>query len=256
MSMLNLSLEGRVAIVTGGRQGIGKAIAMTFAEAGADVVICDCVVDDGELGAVAEEIQGLGRRCLAIQVDVSRKTDVDNLVQKALAEFGTIDILVNNAGIGSGTPLLEISEDEWDRVIDVHLKGCYLCCQAVSKGMVERKRGSIINISSVEGVKVVRSSANPYPGAKAGIIMLTRGLAHELGQYSIRVNAIAPGAIKTEMLRPVWDDPEGLKLLEAMIPLGRLAEPSEIASVALFLASDVSSYVTGHTIVADGGLLA
>ena len=145
--------------------------------------------------------------------------------------------------------------NEWFRDVRVNLYGSFLVCRAVVKGMVERKRGSIINISSVEGVKAVRSSANPYPGAKSGIIMLTRGLAHELGQYNIRVNAIAPGAIKTEMLRPVWDNPEGLKLLEAMIPLGRLAEPSEIASVALFLASNASSYVTGQTIIVDGGYL-
>jgi len=257
VSIPSLSLEGKTAIVTGARRGIGEATALAFAEAGADVAISDWVVEDGELAAVADKIEKLGRRSLAVQADVSRKADVDNLVQRVMDEFGTIDILANNAGIASGTPLLEMGEDEWDSVIDVHLKGCYLCSQAVGKIMVEQKRGNIINIASVEGVRSVRRSANPYPGAKAGIMLLTRGMAWELGPYNIRVNAIAPGAIKTGMfLLGAWSDPEISKLVEARIPLGRIAEPAEIANVALFLTSGAASFITGHTIVADAGLLA
>ena len=254
MSIPGLSLKGKVALVTGSRRGIGRAIALAFAEAGADVAVCDNVVEGGELGVVAEEIQGLGRRSLAIQADVGRKADVDNLVREVMDQFSAIDILVNNAGIGGESTLFEASEDEWDRVIDINLKGHYLCSQAVGKGMVERRGGNIIGIASIWGTRA--NMGRPYSVSKAGVIMLTRVLARELGQYNIRVNAIAPGAIKTELTRGMWDDPEYLKQLEAQIMLGRIAEPSEIASVALFLASEASSYITGTTIVTDGGMLA
>ena len=258
MSIANFPLEGKVAIVTGGKRGIGKAIALAFAEAGADVVVSTRVFKDDrdDLGAVAGEIEKLGRRSLAIQADVSQKADVDNLVQKTMDEFGVIDILVNNAGNSSGTPLLEISEDEWDKLIDVHLKGHYLCSQAAGRQMVERKRGNIINMASIEGVKAVRDSANPYSISKAGISLFTRGLARELAKHNIRVNAIAPGWTKTDMMRWAYTEPKNLKYFEDRIPMGRMGEPSEIASVALFLASDASSYVTGQTIVVDGGAVA
>ncbi|MBA7655931.1 3-oxoacyl-[acyl-carrier-protein] reductase FabG [subsurface metagenome] len=153
MSIPSFSLEGKVAIVTGGRRGIGKAIALAFAEAGADVAVCDLVVEDGELEAVAEEIRRLGRRSLAVQADITRKTDVDNLVKGVAEGLGAIDILVNNAAIISWVPLLETPEDDWDRIIDTDLKGYYLCSQAVGKGMVERKKGNIISIASVSGIR-------------------------------------------------------------------------------------------------------
>ncbi len=282
MALPSFSLEGQIAVITGGRQGIGRAIALTFAEAGADVAVCDFVVEDGKLDEVAEEIRGLGRRALAVRADVSVKKDIDNLARETAEKLGPVDILVNNAGISSGTPLLTIEEEEWDRVIDIHLKGCYLCCKAFAPGMVERKRGSIVSMASVEGVQCVSNSANPYPGAKAGIMMLTRGLAWELGPHNVRVNAIAPGLIRTEMTSGMWDveDPDfrtnleqqtgisgapatpedaaGIldQVLARRIPMARLAEPEEIASVALFLASDAASYITGHTLLVDGGLLA
>jgi NAD(P)-dependent dehydrogenase (short-subunit alcohol dehydrogenase family) len=169
--------------------------------------------------------------------------------------MGAIDILVNNAGISGEVNLFETPEDEWDRVIDVNLKGCYLCAQAVGKGMTERKKGNIISIASTDGIsaELIR---RPYNVSKAGIIMLTRVLARQLASYGIRVNAIAPGWIKTEMTRPLWDYPERLKQVETQIPMGRIGEPEEIAGVALFLASEASSYITGHTIIADGGSLA
>ena len=253
--MPSLSMERKTAIVTGARRGIGEATALAFAEAGADVAICDWVVEGGELAAVAEKIEKLGRRSLAVQTDVSRKADVDNLVQQAMDAFGTIDILVNNAGIASAVPLLEISEDDWDLVIDIDLKGCYLCSQVVGKIMVEQKRGNIINISSVFGING-HPACVAYDSAKAGVISLTRALACNLGLYNVRVNAIAPGSIKTEMIQPLWSDPELLAALERSNALGRIAQPSEVANVALFLASDAASYVTGHTIVVDAGLLA
>lgn len=253
MGIPDLSLEGKVAVVTGGRQGIGKAIALTLAEAGADVVVCGRTLPD--LEKVAEEIRALGRRSLAVQTDVSRKSEVDNLVQRVEDELGTIDILVNNAGISGRATLFEASEDEWDRVMDVNLRGCYLCSQAVGKGMIERKKGNIISIASTDGLSA-ETLRMPYNISKAGVVMLTRVLARQLSSYGIRVNAIAPGWIRTEMTRLLWDYPERLKLVEAEIPLGRIAEPGEMAGVALFLASEASSYITGHTIVADGGMLA
>ena len=252
MSIPDFSLAGKVAIVTGGKRGIGKAIALAFAEAGADVAVCGRVIEDGELEAVAGEIRRLGRRSLAVQADVSRKSDVDNLVQKVTEQFGAIDILVNNAGIVVRAPLLDTSEDDWDKVINTDLKGCYLCSQAVGKKMVERKRGSIINITSSHAFKV-SPGAVAYGIAKAGVVMLTRGLAQELGSYGIRANAIAPILVKTEMTRARWSDPEFLKKREARIPLGRVAEPGDIVGAALFLASDASNLISGHTILIDGG---
>ena len=275
MTVPSLSLEGRVALVTGGKRGIGKAIALVLAEAGADVVIADYIVDDGELEAVAAEIRSLGRRCLAVQADVSQKSEVEELVKRVMSELGVIDILVNNAGISGLEVQSELPDEHWQKVIDVNLNGCYLCSQAVSEGMVERKKGNIINIASVEGLRggvVARTimplipvptvptgltlAGRPYNVSKAGIIMLTRVMARQLGSYGIRVNAIAPGGTRTEMLRFIWGNADFMKQFESQVPLGRIGEPSEVANVALFLASDASSYVTGHTVVADGGLLA
>ncbi len=253
MSIPDFSLEGKVAIITGGSRGIGKAIALTFAEAGADVVVCSRVV--GELQAVAEEIQGLGRRSLAVQTDITQKTDVDNLVQKVMEQFGAIDILVNNAGILIMAPFLELREDDWDKTIDTHLKGYYFCCQAVGKRMVERKGGNIINIASGWAMKAGRE-AGVYCIAKAGVVMLTKVLALELASYNIRANAIAPGWVRTKMIDYLLSDPEGLKQEETQIPLGRIAEPGDIVGAALFLASEASNYITGHTILVDGGELA
>lgn len=252
MGVPGFSLAGKVAIITGGKRGIGRAIALAFAEAGADIVVCSRVVEDGELGAVAEEIQRLGQHSLAVQTDITRKTDVDNLVQRVMDEFGGIDILVNNAAMNIMAPLLDLREDGWDRIINTDLKGYYLCCQAVGKTMVDRKRGNIINMASTAAMKA-RQKMGAYCIAKAGVVMLTRVLALELATYNIRVNAIAPSTVKTKFSQPLWSAPETLKRIEAEIPLGRLAEPDDIIGTALFLASDASSYITGHTIIVDGG---
>jgi len=248
----NFSLEGRIAIVTGGRRGIGKAIALAFAEAGADVAVGDKVLEDSQLEAAAEEIRQLGRRSLAVQVDVTQQVDVDNLVQRVMDEFGRIDILVNSAAVMVRKTLLESSEDDWNMVINTDLKGYYLCCQAAGRVMVNQRSGNIINIASVHGIRAY-TNRGAYPVAKAGVFMLTRVLARELAGYNIRVNGIAPGVVKTEMSRPLWGEPEDLKQFESTIPLGRLAEPGDMVGAALFLASDASSYMTGHTIIVDGG---
>ena len=251
MSKSDFSLANQVAIVTGGGTGIGRAIALEFAEFGADVVIAGRRLD--VLEKAAEEIKALGRRSLVVQADISKKTDVDNLVQKVMDEFGVIDILVNKGGIsGLPTGIMDAPEDEWDEFMNINLKGYYLCSQAAGKRMVEQKMGNIINLSSGRGI-FGRAGITPYSITKAGIIMLTKCLAWELGPHNIRVNAIAPGYTKTEMTRPVWSDPESLKRVEGLRPLGRIAEPNEFGTIALFLASDASSFITGQTIIADGG---
>jgi NAD(P)-dependent dehydrogenase (short-subunit alcohol dehydrogenase family) len=249
---VGFSLAGKAAIVTGGRRGIGRAIALALAEAGADVALGDRVVEDGELEAVAAEIKKMGRRSIAIRADITKKADVDSLVQKTLAELGAVDILVNNAAMNIRAPLLELNEEGWDKVIDTDLKGYYLCSQAVAKVMVKQKRGNIINIASTAAMYTA-PEMGAYCIAKAGVVMLTRILAVELAQYNIRVNAVAPSMVKTKFSQPLWADPKTLKEIEAGIPLGRLAEPSDIVGPVLFLASEASAYITGHTIVVDGG---
>ena len=251
MGLPSFSLEGKVAIVTGGSKGIGREIALAFAEAGADVVVCSRALD-GQLEAVAEEIKKLGRRSLAIPTDITQKASIDNMVQRTADEFGAIDILVNNAGLLVVTPFLEHSEETWDQVIDTNLKGYFLCSQAVAKKMIDRKKGNIINMSSIRGLRAGRDRV-AYCVSKAGVIMMTQVMALELAQYHIRVNAIAPGWIKTQLNEHLWRDPGNRKKIEATVPLGHLAEPDTIAGAALFLASDVSSYITGHTLAVDGG---
>ncbi len=252
MSNLTFSLTGKIAIVTGGRRGIGKAIALAFAKAGAAVVVCDQALEDGELKAVADQIQKLGRRSLAIQTDVTQKTEVDNLAQRVMDEFGHIDILVNNAAITIRAPLLELDEDSWDKVMNTNLKGCYLCSQAVGKRMVEQKKGNIINVAS--GLAFTAwARYGAYGISKAGVVMLTRVLARELGSYGIRVNTLVPSLTKTELTRATFSNPEVIKQEKALIPLGRIADPDDYTGAAVFLASDASSYVSGHTVSVDGG---
>jgi len=255
MSIPNFSLSGEVAIITGGKRGIGREIALALAGAGADVAVCTRVVNDGRLETVVEEIKKLGRRSLGIQADTSRKADVDNMVQKVMDQFGRIDILINNAGALIKAGFLEMSEDVWDKHMEVNLKGYYLVSQAVAKRMVKQRKGCIVNIASDLAFKAVPGMA-AYCISKAGIVMLTRALAQELGQYGIRVNAIAPGMIRTELSRPNWSDPDYLKFYETITPLGRVGELSDIAGAALLLASNASSYISGSTILVNGGGLA
>jgi NAD(P)-dependent dehydrogenase (short-subunit alcohol dehydrogenase family) len=246
------SLSGKVAVVTGGRRGIGRAIALALAGAGADIALGDRTVDDGQLEAAAAEVKKLGRRSLAVKVDITGKAEVDNFVQKVADELGAVDILVNNAATNIRAPLLELGEDGWDRVINTDLKGCYLCAQAAGRIMVEQRRGNIINIASTAALKAA-PQMGAYCIAKAGVVMLTKVLAVELGQYNIRVNAVAPYIVKTKFSQPLWSEPEALKQIEAEIPVGRLAETGDIVGAVLFLAADASSYITGQTIIVDGG---
>ena len=254
MSFPDYSLEGKVAFVTGGRRGLGKAIALTFAQAGADVALCDMVAETSELETAADEIRKLGRRSLAIQADVTRRADVEKAVGEVMAEFGRIDILLNCAGVLVIKPFLEITDEEWDSIIDTHLKGNFICSQTVGRIMVKQKSGNIINLGSAAGLNAV-DEQSAYGAAKAGITMLTRVLARELGPYNIRVNAIAPSMLKTKMVEPFVSDAEFAKRA-VKIPMGRMPRVDEITSIALFMASEASSWVTGHTLLADGGMWA
>jgi len=247
------SLRNRVAIVTGSRRGIGRSIALALASAGADIFACDVVLDDQMLEGVAGEIRAMGRQTEAFKVDISDASGVEAMAAEAKSLFGRVDILVNCAGIWMpGDTLVECPEENWDRVIDTNLKGTFLCCRAVGAIMVRQKRGNIINLSSQVGLNP-GFGAGAYSVSKAGIIMLTRQLALELARYNIRVNAIAPGVVMTDFNRDLWIDPKSAHRIAGAIPVGRMAEPDDIARPAVFLASDDSSYVTGAIINVDGG---
>jgi len=257
MTIPNFSLDGKAALITGGSSGIGKTIALTFARAGADVAVCARHLP--ALEKVTEEIRTLGKCALAIQANIGIKEDVDNMVHTTAKEFGAIDILVNNA-CETKNPhkiVVELSEDEWDIVMDTDLKGYYFCSQAAGKLMMKKKEGNIINTSSVSAI-LPETPLGAYSIAKAGVAMLTKVLAVELAPYNIRVNAVGPGFVRTGMTEHYWTEPGGLEKLKPSIdrtPLKRFADSGDVAAAALFLASDASKSITGQTIFVDGGWL-
>ncbi len=252
MSLPDLSLKGKVALVTGGSRGIGKGIALIFAEAGADVAICSRHID--ELEATAAEIRKqTGRRALPVKADVTLKADVDNLVEKTVSEYGGIDILVNNAGTVVVRPFPEYTEADWDKVMDINLKSYYMCSHAVCRKMIERKKGgNIISIASTRGIEAAKGRVG-YSVSKSAVFMLTRVMALELVDYGIRVNSIAPGFVKTRLTEFIWKDPKRAADAVALVPMKRWGTVPDIANAALYLASDASGYVTGQAIVVDGG---
>ena len=246
-------IEGKVAIVTGAGQGIGKAIALTFAQAGAELVVVD--IDSASANATAQEVYHMGREALALSADVCDTRQVDGVVRETLERFKRIDISVHNAGGGYPTKaILEMSEEEWDKSVALNLKSAFLCCRAVGKVMTKQKRGSIVNMSSMAGFGPYPLGAN-YAAAKAGVKNLTENLAVELGTYNVRVNALAPGPVETPTIVEYYKEHPDMKeqRLRA-IPLRRIASPEDIANVALFLASDASAYVSGQTILINGAL--
>ncbi|MGX1198862.1 SDR family NAD(P)-dependent oxidoreductase [Parvibaculum sp. MBR-TMA-1.3b-4.2] len=251
-------LQDKVAIVTGGARGIGKAIARTFADQGAKVMIADIDEEEGE--AAAAEIVGRGGEAAFAYCDVGERLDVRNMVCATTDTWGRVDILVNNAGIALGGDFLTLDEESFDKVIRTNLKGAFLVGQAVAQQMVAQveeggEPGSIINMSSVNAIVAIPSQA-AYAASKGGIKQLTETMAISLAPHGIRVNAIGPGSIQTDMLTGVNDDKRAKDVILSRTPLGRIGQPDEVASVAVFLASSGASYVTGQTIYADGGRLA
>jgi len=251
------SLEGKKALVTGASRGIGKAIALALAKQGADVGV-NFRSSVSEATITAEEIKKLGRESLIVQADVSKKEQVDNMVRQVVAKFGRIDILVNNAGVVAFKPFDQMTEGEWDEVINVNLKGQFLCIKAVAPHMEKAGKGRIINLASVAsgGVGVGFPNLAHYCASKGGVVALTEELALELSPKGINVNAIAPGAIDTDMTQSIKENPEVLKATLGRIPKGRLGKPEDIAVMAVFLASDEADYCTGTVFYVDGGWLA
>lgn len=243
-------LEGKTAVVTGGARGIGRAIALAFAAEGAHIAITDLRKDDNAL-ETEKLIQGMGVKCSVYASDASNFADTEKVVEQIVTDFGTVDILVNNAGITMDTLLLRMTEQQWDTVISVNLKSVFNFTKAIQRIMIKKQGGSIINMSSVVGVGGNAGQAN-YAASKAGMIGFTKSIAQELGSRNVRCNAIAPGFIITEMTNKLSGDVK--KLWEEKIPLKRGGTPEEVAKVALFLASDLSSYVTGQVIGVCGGM--
>lgn len=241
-------LSSKVAIVTGAGRGIGQALAVGLASAGASVVAADVIDTNKTVGL----IEKMGRKSFGLRADVTRKEDVDAMVTHALDELGRIDILVNNAGIFRGAPAEETHEEDWDKVMDINLKGQFMCAQAVGRQMIEQKSGRIINIASIAGISAFASSV-AYNSSKAGVILMTKTLAAEWGKYGILVNAICPGVIRTPMTEGFLKDKGFVLNLKARVPLQRAAMPDELAGAAIYLACDASSYTTGHALVVDGG---
>jgi NAD(P)-dependent dehydrogenase (short-subunit alcohol dehydrogenase family) len=249
-----MKLTDKVAIVTGAGRGIGKGIAIGMAEAGADVVVNYSKNASGA-EAVKNEIRKIGRNCLPLQGDVSVKKDVVRLVQTTMSEFGKIDILVNNAGILIPGALMDLEEEKWDRVVQVNLKGVFLCSQAVGQCMSKSNLGgSIINVASISA-HMPEIYDGAYTPSKAGVIGLTRMLAVEWAEHNIRVNSISPGPIMTSLQRQAFPTQELMDARNLAVPMNRHGSPEEIAKVAVFLASDDASYITGSEIQADGGSL-
>ena len=247
-----VKLENRTVLVTGAGRGIGRGIALECAKEGANVVI-NCRSHPEQAEAVAREIRAMGRRALVVVADVSDAGQVERMVSDALGAFGAVDVLVNNAGILSAGPIEEVSEEAWDLVMSVNLKGVFLCCKAVGRHMIERGTGgAVVNVASISGT-IPEVNAGAYTPSKAGVIGLTRLLAMEWAPYGIRVNALSPGPVMTPLQRKSYPTSELLAARNAAVPLGRHGTPEEIGTTAVFLASDDASYITGEEIRVDGG---
>lgn len=248
---MQIDLSGRVALVTGAGRGIGKSISIALANSGADLAVVDINKQTAE--ATGREIASLGRRAIGLQADVSKSGEADLTVARAAEALGKVDILVNNAGIVVRKAMEDYTDEDWDNVMNVNLKGVFNFSRAVGRLMIRQgKGGRIISIASIMGLVALPPRAS-YVSSKGGIVALTRDLAAEWARHNITVNCICPGWVKTEMTGPYFAQPEVGKYLLDRVPLGRFAEPAEIAGVVVFLASDLSGYITGQSIAVDGG---
>ncbi|WP_216638001.1 SDR family NAD(P)-dependent oxidoreductase [Bacillus sp. FJAT-29814] len=246
-------LTGKVALVTGGSRGIGKEIVNTFAAQGATVVIASRNIDD--CNNAAEEVIQKGGKALGVRCDIANLEEITNLYKTVVEEFGQLDIVVNNAGVSITKPSVEVTSDDWDFMFNINIKGLFFSCQEAAKIMMEQGNGKIINVSSIGGLKTFKRIA-PYGASKAAVIHLTKSLASEWARYGIFVNGIAPGLISTDINTEEIGDEHLLQKMLKMIPLRKLGAPSDIAYIALYLASDASNFMTGQTISIDGGVTA
>ena len=244
-------LEGKAAVVTGGGRGIGRAICLAFAKEGANVVVNYATRDQPAL-EVVDLIQKMGRKAVAVKGNVAVKADVERIIQTAVQNFGRVDILVNNAGATKPAMLTKMTEEQWNEVIDIHLKGPFLCTQLASKYMIENKYGRIINVTSVAGLVGTKGQIN-YSSAKGGVIALTKSAARELADYGITVNVILLGIVATEMTEKIRTDPKLQEIYLRRILLNRFADTEEIVPAFVFFASDDSRYITGQLLCVDGG---
>ena len=247
-------IDGRVAVVTGGSRGLGRAIAEALASAGADVALTARQLES-RLRAAEEIARSTGRNALPLAVDVTVKSSVERMVEQVVSVLGRIDILVNNAGVNIRGPIEELSEDDWDAVVDTNLKGPWLCCRAVAPVMKSRKWGRVINVSSMLG-EISLPGRTPYASSKGGLTLLTKTLALEWAKDGINVNALCPGPFATEINTPLLNDPAARAQMEANVPLARWGDPVELGPAAVFLASEASSFMTGATLFVDGGYTA
>lgn len=255
MILDKFSLKGQVGIVTGGGQGLGKAFCLAFAEAGADIVIADINPETGP--KTAEEIQTKGRRAIFVETDVCKRESIQAMVEKTIEEFGKIDFLMNNAGVVNWCEAEQIREEDWMNVMNVNLNGLFYCCQEVGKQMIKQGGGRIINIASMSGLIVNRPQCQAsYNASKAAVIHLTKSLATEWAQYNIRVNSISPGYMEGPLAAPLMKDPNYGPVWMDCIPMHRPGKPEELCPVAVLLASEASSYMTGANVVIDGGYTA
>ncbi|MDE0511142.1 MAG: SDR family NAD(P)-dependent oxidoreductase [Gammaproteobacteria bacterium] len=251
-----LSQQAKVALITGAAGGIGRAVAITLAQQGASIVLTDQETESDRLTQTRQSIENLGQPVTTVFADLAAGEQVDALTERACEAFGSIDVLVNVAAIHRyPDPLLKISEADWDMVQNVNFKSCLRLCQRIVPSMVKQGSGNIVTIASDSAFDVI-ADEGPYGISKMNLVKLTAYLARELSETGIRINAIAPGWVRTPMIEEYWSDPEFLKEAKEGIPLGRIAEPEEIANVVLFLVSELASYVHGHCMIVDGGRIA
>lgn len=243
-------LRGQVALVTGASKGLGEAMALGLAKAGADIVIC--ARNEEDLERVRRKVEGLGVRSLAVPVDVLQSESIEKMVERVLGHFGRIDILVNNAGINIRKPVLELSEEEWDLVLNTNLRGYFLVSRAVVLDMISRRRGKIINMASILG-SVALPYQLAYASSKGGVIQMTKVMALEWAPYNINVNAIAPTYFETPLVAALRNDPERYSFIIDRTPMKRWGKPEELEGIVIFLASRASDFITGQTIFIDGG---